>query len=157
MGCSIFNSSLFHDLVMNAYQYRCAVTGKVIRYKEGNVDLFNLEAAHIKPQAHQGTFLPCNGIALCRDMHFAFDKGFFCISDDYEVLFMPGGASMQFCLIPMNFKNSRSRSVISVIQFKPFSFFSIDTHCIASNQSRISFMDVFFFFFFNVRSRFRFS
>ena len=25
------------------------------------------------------------------------------ISDDYEVLFMPGGASMQFCLIPMNF------------------------------------------------------
>ena len=86
MGCSIFNSSLFHDLVMNAYQYRCAVTGKVIRYKEGNVDLFNLEAAHIKPQAHQGTFLPCNGIALCRDMHFAFDKGFFCISDDYEVI-----------------------------------------------------------------------
>ena len=86
MGCSIFNSSLFHDLVMNAYQYRCAVTGKVIRYKEGNVDLFNLEAAHIKPQAHQGTFLPCNGIALCRDMHFAFDKGFFCISDDYKVV-----------------------------------------------------------------------
>jgi hypothetical protein len=86
MGCSIFNSSLFHDLVMNAYQYRCAVTGKVIRYKEGNVDLFNLEAAHIKPQAHQGTFLPCNGIALSRDMHFAFDKGFFSISDDYKVI-----------------------------------------------------------------------
>lgn len=86
MGCSIFNSSLFHDLVMNAYQYRCAVTGKVIRYKDGNVDLFNLEAAHIKPQAHQGTFLPCNGIALSRDMHFAFDKGFFCISDDYKVI-----------------------------------------------------------------------
>lgn len=86
MGCSIFNSSLFHDLVMNAYQYRCAVTGKVIRYKEGNVDLFNLEAAHIKPQAHQGTFLPCNGIALSRDMHFAFDKGFFSITDDYRII-----------------------------------------------------------------------
>lgn len=86
MGCSIFNSTLFHDLVMNAYQYKCAVTGKVIRYKEGNIDLFNLEAAHIKPQAHQGTFLPCNGIALSRDMHFAFDKGFFSISDDYKVI-----------------------------------------------------------------------
>ena len=86
MGCSIFNSTLFHDLVMHAYQYRCAVTGKVIRYKDDNVDLFNLEAAHIKPQAHQGTFLPCNGIALCRDMHYAFDKGFFCISDDYRVI-----------------------------------------------------------------------
>lgn len=86
MGYSIFNSSLFHDLVMNAYQYRCAVTGKVIRYKDGNVDLFNLEAAHIKPQAHQGTFLPCNGIALSRDMHYAFDKGFFSITDDYKVI-----------------------------------------------------------------------
>ena len=48
--------------------------------------MFNLEAAHIKPQAHQGTFLPCNGIALSRDMHFAFDKGFFSISDDYKVI-----------------------------------------------------------------------
>lgn len=28
------------------------------------------------------------------------------ISDDYEVLFMPGGASMQFCLIPMNFRRA---------------------------------------------------
>lgn len=86
MGSSIFNSALFHDLVMNAYGYKCAVTGRVIRYKEGKVDLFNLEAAHIKPQAHEGTFLPCNGIALSRDMHFAFDKGFFTISDDYTII-----------------------------------------------------------------------
>ncbi len=86
MGCSIFNSSLFHDLVMHAYDYKCAITGKVIRYKEGKIDLYNLEAAHIKPQAHQGTFLPCNGIALSRDMHFAFDKGFFTIDDDYTVI-----------------------------------------------------------------------
>lgn len=86
MGCSIFNSSLFHDLVMHAYNYKCAITGKVIRYKEGKIDLYNLEAAHIKPQAHQGTFLPCNGIAMSRDMHFAFDKGFFTINNDYTVI-----------------------------------------------------------------------
>lgn len=82
MGSSFFNSTLFRDLVMNAYHYECAITHKVIRYK----DLFNLEAAHIKAQAHNGTFLPCNGIAMCRDMHFAFDKGFFTISDDYKVI-----------------------------------------------------------------------
>ena len=86
MGCSFFNSSLFHDLVMNAYNYKCAITGKVIRYNKGKVDLFNLEAAHIKPHAHQGTYLPCNGIALSRDLHFAFDKGFFTISDDLKVV-----------------------------------------------------------------------
>lgn len=86
MGSSMFNSVLFHDMVMHAYNYKCAITGKVIRYKEGKVDLFNLEAAHIKAQAHNGTFLPCNGIAMSRDMHFAFDKGFFTISDDYKVI-----------------------------------------------------------------------
>lgn len=82
MGSSFFNSVLFRDLVMNAYGYKCAITGKVIKYK----DLYNLEAAHIKPQAHQGTFLPCNGIAMSRDMHFAFDKGFFTIDDNYVIV-----------------------------------------------------------------------
>lgn len=82
MGASIFNSVLFRDFVMNAYEYKCAITGKVIKY--GN--LFNLEAAHIKPQAHSGTFLPCNGIAMSRDMHFAFDKGFFTINENMEVV-----------------------------------------------------------------------
>lgn len=82
MGSSFFNSALFRDLVMNAYHYKCAITGKVIRYK----DLLNLEAAHIKAKARQGTYLPCNGIAMSRDMHFAFDKGFFTITDDYKVI-----------------------------------------------------------------------
>lgn len=81
MGAGIFNSVLFRDFVMNAYEYKCAITKKVIRF--GN--LYNLEAAHIKPQAHSGTFLPCNGIAMCRDMHFAFDKGFFTINKKMEV------------------------------------------------------------------------
>lgn len=82
MGSELFTEKLFRDFVMKAYNYRCAVTGKVIKYK----DLYNLEAAHIKAQAHHGTFLPCNGIALSRDLHFAFDKGFFTISDDYKII-----------------------------------------------------------------------
>lgn len=81
-GSALFNSASFRDFVMNAYQYKCAITHKAIRYK----DLLNLEAAHIKPQAHNGKFLPCNGIAMSRDMHFAFDKGFFTIGDDYTVI-----------------------------------------------------------------------
>ena len=82
MGSSFFNSDMFRDLVMNAYHYKCAITGKAIRYK----DLLNLETAHIKAKAHHGTYLPCNGIAMSRDMHFAFDKGFFTITDDYKVM-----------------------------------------------------------------------
>lgn len=31
MGADLFNARSFHDFVMNAYLYRCAVTRKVIR------------------------------------------------------------------------------------------------------------------------------
>lgn len=81
-GANLFNSISFRDFVMMAYRYKCAITGKSISYESMN----NLEAAHIKPKAHNGTFLPCNGLALSRDMHWAFDKGFFTISDDYRII-----------------------------------------------------------------------
>ncbi len=84
-GASLFNSDSFRDFVLMAYEYRCAITGKVIRHK----NLLNLEAAHIQPRAQAGTFLPCNGIALSRDMHWAFDKGFITINDDYEIVIHP--------------------------------------------------------------------
>lgn len=81
-GASLFNSDSFRDFVMLAYGYKCAITGIVIGYK----NLLNLEAAHIQPKAQAGTFLPCNGIALCRDMHWAFDKGFITISDELKII-----------------------------------------------------------------------
>lgn len=82
LGGQLFNSVAFRQFVLFAYDYRCAITRKVIRYG----DLCNLEAAHIKPQAHNGKFLPCNGIAMSRDLHFAFDKGFFTIDQNYNVI-----------------------------------------------------------------------
>ncbi|MGK9118043.1 HNH endonuclease [Olivibacter jilunii] len=80
-GASLFNSDSFRDFVLHAYEYKCAVTGMVIAYKKLN----NLEAAHIQPRAHIGTYLPCNGLALSRDMHWAFDKGMFTINDDLTI------------------------------------------------------------------------
>ena len=82
MGADLFNSRTFHDFVMNAYGERCAITRRVISCNGFN----NLEAAHIMPQAHNGCFLPCNGIAMSRDMHCVFDKGFFTIEDDYTIV-----------------------------------------------------------------------
>lgn len=75
-------SNSFRDLVLFFYEYKCAVTENVIMYGE----LYNVEAAHIIPRDHRGQDFPKNGIALSRDMHWAFDKGFFTISDEYEVL-----------------------------------------------------------------------
>ena len=85
MGAGLFNSRTFHDFVMNAYGNKCAVTHRVIECNGFN----NLEAAHIMPQAHNGSFLPCNGIAMSRDMHCVFDKGFFTIDNDYTIIVHP--------------------------------------------------------------------
>lgn len=81
-GANLFNSVSFRDFVLLGYNYKCAITEKSIVWNSLN----NLEAAHIQPRAHLGTFLPCNGIALSRDMHWAFDKGFITISDEFTVI-----------------------------------------------------------------------
>lgn len=82
---SLFNAVSFRDFIMTGYGNLCAVTGTVIKYDT----YMNLEAAHIKPKSHGGLFLPSNGMALCRDFHWAFDKGFFTLDDDLKVVVHP--------------------------------------------------------------------
>ena len=78
---ALFNAASFRDFVMVGYENKCAITGTVIKWNNYN----NLEAAHIYPKSHGGEFLPSNGIAMCRDLHWAFDKGFFTINDDFKI------------------------------------------------------------------------
>lgn len=82
---SLFNAVSFRDFIMVGYENLCAVSGNVIKYDSYT----NLEAAHIKPKSHGGLFMPNNGIALCRDLHWAFDKGFFTLDDDLKVVVHP--------------------------------------------------------------------
>lgn len=81
----LFNATSFRDFTMVAYGEKCAVTRNVIKYGK----FLNLEAAHIKPKSHGGLFLPNNGLALSRDIHWAFDKGFFTLNNDYTILVHP--------------------------------------------------------------------
>ena len=81
----LFNAVTFRDFVMTGYNNLCAITGTVIKYQ----GFTNLEAAHIKPRSHGGLFLPNNGMALCRDLHWAFDKGFFTLTDDLKIQVHP--------------------------------------------------------------------
>lgn len=81
----LFNASTFRDFVMTGYNNLCAITGTAIAYES----YLNLEAAHIKPKSHGGLYLPNNGIALCRDLHWAFDKGFFTFDDDLKMRIHP--------------------------------------------------------------------
>jgi len=82
---SLFNSQSFRDFVLTGYDFKCAITNQNICFKT----LYNIEAAHIRPKSHGGTFLPSNGVPLCRDMHWAFDKGFFTITVDYTIKVHP--------------------------------------------------------------------
>lgn len=82
---NLFNSTNFRDFVMVGYENLCAVTRTVIKYE----NYMNLEAAHIKPKSHGGLFLPNNGIAMSRDIHWAFDKGFFSLNDDFNIIVHP--------------------------------------------------------------------
>lgn len=81
----LFNAATFRDFVMVGYGNLCAITGTVIKYES----YMNLEAAHIKPKSHGGLYLPNNGLALNRDLHWAFDKGFFTLNDNLEVQVHP--------------------------------------------------------------------
>ncbi|MGN0499353.1 MAG: HNH endonuclease [Acutalibacteraceae bacterium] len=81
----LFNAVSFRDFIMVGYDNLCAITGTVIKYES----YMNLEAAHIKPKSHGGLFIPNNGMALCRDLHWAFDKGFFTLDDDLCVVVHP--------------------------------------------------------------------
>ena len=79
----IIRSRSFRDLILYFYEDKCAITGKnlVIEYK----DFKNLEAAHILARAVGGGSHPSNGMALERNLHWAFDKGFFTLTEDYTV------------------------------------------------------------------------
>ena len=79
----IMRSRSFRDLVLWFYNYHCAITGKKVFIEYGEYN--NLEAAHIKARSHGGGSHPSNGMALERNLHWAFDKGFFTVTEDLKV------------------------------------------------------------------------
>ncbi len=76
-------SANFRDLVLMFYDYKCAVTGrsKIIEYGT----LTNLEAAHIYAFSKSGGDNPSNGIPLIKDIHWAFDNGFFTLTPEFKI------------------------------------------------------------------------
>jgi predicted restriction endonuclease len=90
----VIRSRSFRDLVLYFYDYKCAVTGKslLIEYKDFN----NLEAAHLLARASGGGSNPANGMALERNLHWAFDKGFFTVTDEYKVEVHPDAMKIPY-------------------------------------------------------------
>lgn len=72
----------FRTTIRQVYDYRCAACGVRIKLGESNV---LIEAAHLIPWAESHNDHPSNGIALCRNHHWAMDRHLIapCPSDEH--------------------------------------------------------------------------
>jgi putative restriction endonuclease len=77
--------SAFRGIVLENYGFGCAVTGQRF-HSASHVEA---DGAHIIGKDVRGTDDPRNGIALSKSAHWAFDRGIFTISDQYEVVINP--------------------------------------------------------------------
>jgi predicted restriction endonuclease len=87
----------FAGIVLDNYDYTCAVSG--LRFQSRN----HIEAhgAHIISKEERGTDDPRNGLALSRSVHWAFDRGIFTISDQYEVVINPKARAASIANFPL--------------------------------------------------------
>jgi predicted restriction endonuclease len=93
----------FRTIVLSNYDHTCAVTGQ--RFKSPRH--VETDGAHIIGKDVRGTDDPRNGIALSRSTHWAFDRGIFTISDQYEIVVNPkiaGASTDKFPVIEMDRK-----------------------------------------------------
>ncbi|PLX05202.1 MAG: hypothetical protein C0594_08065 [Marinilabiliales bacterium] len=73
----------FKRQIPKLYNYSCAITGMKVE-SVGNISL--IDACHIVPFAESHNDTVSNGIALCPNMHRAFDRGLISIDENYRVL-----------------------------------------------------------------------
>lgn len=82
----VLRSAAFKRKIPQLYGHRCAVTGLRVESLR-NATL--IDACHIVPWADSYNDTITNGIALCPNMHRAFDRGLISIADDLTLLVTP--------------------------------------------------------------------
>lgn len=80
---TILRNRGFRQAVVEAYKCKCAICG--LKIQSPDALSWEVEAAHIVPNRSFGRDDVCNGIALCHLHHWAFDVGWFALSDDYSI------------------------------------------------------------------------
>lgn len=79
-------SAAFRRVITSIYEHRCAVCRLQVldTNSQGIVD-----GAHIKPFAEFRDNRIVNGLSLCKNHHWAFDRGWFGIDQDYRIVISP--------------------------------------------------------------------
>lgn len=79
----LVRNAFFRKAIVHIYDYRCAFCRlKVTRSLNQNI----VDGAHIKPFSEFYDSQTDNGIAFCKNHHWAFDQGWFSIDDDYKII-----------------------------------------------------------------------
>ena len=73
----------FRQAVIEAYDYKCSCCGNKIKSPNGLT--WEVQAAHIVPHSFKGKDEILNGIALCHLHHWAFDVGWFTLTDSFKI------------------------------------------------------------------------
>ena len=79
---SLVRDAFFRKSIIYTYECRCCFCGLKINHKYSNI----IDAAHIKPLAKFYDNRINNGIALCKNHHWAFDIGLFSINENYRII-----------------------------------------------------------------------
>ncbi|WP_051718362.1 HNH endonuclease [Hymenobacter sp. IS2118] len=79
----LVRSAVFGREVLRAYQSTCAVSGLQLVSTTGAAPL--LDACHIVPWSVSHDNSIGNGLALCPNLHRAFDRHLFWVDEDYRV------------------------------------------------------------------------
>lgn len=80
---AIVRDGAFRRIVTLSYDYRCAFCGyQVINSLAENI----VDGAHIKPFSQFYDDRINNGLSLCKNHHWAFDRFWFTLNDDYTIM-----------------------------------------------------------------------
>lgn len=79
----VVRDAAFRRIVVSVYQNHCAFCGlHVVNSLGQNI----VDGAHIKPFSEFRDDRIDNGLSLCKNHHWAFDRGWFGFNDDYTIL-----------------------------------------------------------------------
>jgi len=105
----------FRSVVLANYDHTCAVTGQ----KFHSLHHVEADGAHIIGKEVRGTDDPRNGIALSKSAHWAFDRGIFTISDQYEVIVNPKAKQATIANFPALEIDRRQITLPEVSYYRP--------------------------------------
>ncbi|MBK1988909.1 HNH endonuclease [Sphaerospermopsis aphanizomenoides BCCUSP55] len=80
---TIIRNAFFRKAVVSVYECQCAFCGLIVN-KSINQNI--VDGAHIKPFAQFYDSRIHNGIALCKNHHWAFDRGWFAVDEKYKII-----------------------------------------------------------------------